>query len=406
MRLFAAAVGLFIVAAPFAARADVVTDWNQTALETMKAARVMGNPWSRTLAMMHVAMSDSINAVQNRYTRYIAATPLTPDASAEAAAATAARHILVQLYPNQKAMIEDAYATSLKAIPDNAAKKEGIALGERVAGAVQDDRAADGTNIPDTYRPITTPGVWIPTTPPLFAQYAQAKPWVLKSADQVRPGPPPQLSSPLYARDYNETKNLGGAKSAMRTAEQTAAVKFWTQANLGPSWQAAARTMAEAKGLDLADTARLFALLNMGVANTFINDWDAKFTYNFWRPVTAIRNGDQDGNDATERDAGWTPLNDTPMHPEYPSQAAIICGVVVSVFESVFGPNASIPLTATDTIDPKVKRTFASVAQMDEEHRNVRIWGGIHFRNSLDVGFDMGRRIGAYLVENSLKPAG
>jgi hypothetical protein len=407
MKRFAVvAIGLFIALAPFDARANVVTDWNQTAIETMKAARVGGNPWTRTLAMVHVAMADSINTVQGRYTRVIATGPKAPDASAEAAAATAARQILVELYPAQKAMIEEAYAGSLQAVPDGAAKKAGIALGEQVAAAVQADRAADGTSAPDTYRPITTPGVWIPTTPPLFAQYAQAKPWVLKSADQFRPGPPPQLSSPLYARDYNETKSVGGAKSTARTQEQTDAVKFWTQANLGPSWQKAAREMAAAKGLDLADSARFFALLNMGVANTFINDWDAKFTYNFWRPVTAIRNGDQDGNDATERDAGWTPLNATPMHPEYPSQAAIVCGAVMAVFESVFGPNPSMPVTATDSADPKVKREFANIAQLDAEHRNVRVWGGIHFRNSLEVGADMGRRIGAYLIENSLKPAG
>ena len=246
----------------------------------------------------------------------------------------------------------------------------------------------------------------MPTTPPLFEQYARARPWVLKSADQFRPGPPPQLASAVYARDYNETKTVGGAKSTARTPEQTNAVKFWTQANLGPAWQSAARQLAAAKGLGLAETARLFALLNMGVANTFINDWDAKFTYNFWRPVTAIRNGDQDGNDATERDAGWTPLNATPMHPEYPSQAAIVGGVALSVMESVFGPNPSIPFTVVDTADPKLTRAFASLAQLAEEHRNVRIWGGIHFRNSLDVGEDMGRKIGAYLVENSLKPAG
>jgi hypothetical protein len=228
----------------------------------------------------------------------------------------------------------------------------------------------------------------------------------MKSADQFRPGPPPALSGPLYARDYNETRTVGGAKSTARTQEQTDAVKFWTQANIGPAWQEAAREHAAAKGLGLADNARLFALLNMAVANTFISDWDAKFTYNFWRPVTAIRNGDMDGNDATEREAGWTASNDTPMHPEYPSQAAIISGAAVSIFESVFGPNPGIPFTATDLVDPKLKRQFGSIAQMSDEHQNVRIWGGIHFRNSLDVGFDMGRKIGAYLVENSLKPAG
>jgi hypothetical protein len=401
----ATALGILIAFATCTARADIVTDWNQTAIDVMKAANTAGNPWSRTLAMMHVAMSDAINTVQGRYTRVVVTVPAVPGASAEAATAAAARHILIQLYPNQTAMIDEAYAASLKAIPEGAATLDGIALGEQAATAVQEDRSADGTNVPDTYRPLTSPGVWVPTTPPLFEPYARAKPWVLKSADQFRPNPPPSLSSALYARDYNETKNLGGTKSTARTPEQNEAVKFWTQANLGPSWQAAARQLSAAKGLTLADNARLFALLNMGVANTFINDWDAKFTYNFWRPVTAIRNGDMDSNDATERDPSWTPLNTTPMHPEYPSQAAIVAGVAVSVLESVFGPQAAIPFIATDLMEPTLKRQFNSITQMAEEHKNVRIWGGIHFRNSLDVGDDMGRKIAVYLIDNSLTPA-
>ena len=140
----------------------------------------------------------------------------------------------------------------------------------------------------------------------------------------------------------------------------------------------------------------------MGVANTFITDWDAKFTYNFWRPVTAIRNGDMDGNDATERDAGWSPLNATPMHPEYPSQAAIICGVAIGILESVFGPNPAVPFTVTDLADPKIKRQYNSITELADEHMDMRVWGGIHFRNSLQVGDDMGRKIASYLVETSL----
>ena len=224
----------------------------------------------------------------------------------------------------------------------------------------------------------------------------------MKSADQVRPGPPPDLKSELYARDYNETKEMGGTKSTKRTPEQTEAVKFWTQATR-PAWQEVARELSAAKKLSLAENARLFALLNMGMANTFITDWDAKFTYNLWRPVTAIRNGDQDGNDATERDAGWTPLNATPMHPEYPSQAAIIAGVSMGIFEAVFGANPSTPVVASDLIDPKLQRRFATV-EMADEVQNVRVWGGIHFRNSLEVGYQMGRKIAVFLVENSIKP--
>ncbi len=362
MKPSALALGLFAGLAACTASADTITDWNKTTHAVMRAANVASNPASRALAMVHVAMSDAVNGVQDRYARFLPDPAAAPGASAEAAAATAARQILIQLFPNQKALVEEAYAASLKAIPDGAAKSDGVALGEKVAAAVHANRADDGTNVPDSYRPLTTPGIWVPTTPPLFAEYARVKPWSLKSADQFRPGPPPALASALYARDYNETKTTGGTKSAARTPDQTAAVRFWTQANIGPSWQTAARELSAAKGLDLADNARLFALLNMGVANTFIADWDAKFTYNFWRPVTAIRNGDMDGNDATERDPGWTPLNATPMHPEYPSQAAIISGVAVAILESVFGPDPQLPFAVTESADPKLTRSSRASA--------------------------------------------
>jgi hypothetical protein len=384
-------------------QADVITDWNQTAMDVMKAANVAGNPWTRSMAMMHVAMADAVNTVQGRYTRFTATNPMAPKASADAAASAAARDLLLRLYPGQKAKIDEAYALSLKSVPEGNARADGIALGEQVAAAVFADRSDDATNAPDTYRPVTSPGVWIPTQPPLFPQYAQAKPWGLKSADQFRPAPPPQLSSALYARDFNETKTLGGMKSTQRTPEQTDAVRFWTQANLSPAWFHAARQLSEVKGLGLADNARLFALLAMGLGNCFIIDWDAKFHYNYWRPVTAIRNGDRDGNDATERDAGWVPLNATPMHPEYPSQAGINNGAAIGVLQSVFG-TAPLPITATDINDPRLQRRFASVAQMSEEQKAVRIWGGIHFRNSLEVGEGMGRRIAEHLVGNYLKP--
>jgi len=291
----------------------------------------------------------------------------------------------------------------LSRIPDGPAKSDGITLGEQVAALVQANRASDATNVPDTYRPVTSPGVWVPTQPPLFPQYAQAKPWGIKTASEFRPGPPPALTSAVYARDYNDTKDFGGTKSTKRTQAQTDAVRFWTQSNFGPSWNDAARQLSTAKGLGLADNARVFALLTMAIADSFILDWDAKFHYNFWRPVTAIRNGDMDGNDATERDASWTPLNVTPMHPEYPSQAAIQAGAAAAILESVFGTGA-VNLTATDTVDPRLQRQFSSIAQMAEEQRMVRIWGGIHFRNTLEISEQMGGRIATYLLTNSLKP--
>jgi hypothetical protein len=225
----------------------------------------------------------------------------------------------------------------------------------------------------------------------------------LKSADQFRPGPPPQLSSALYARDYNETKDYGAAKSAIRSEAQTQAVRFWTPGNTINSWFQVARQLSVAKQLGLAENARLYALLSMGLANCYIIDWDAKFHYNAWRPVTAIRNGDMDGNNATERDASWAPLLATPMHPEYPSQNSINVGTAVGILESVFGTGPA-SFTITDTADPRLQRPFTSVAQMGEEQRSARIWAGIHFRNSVEVSNAMGKRIAEHLVGGYLKP--
>jgi PAP2 superfamily len=323
-RSIATAIGVLMAFGTCTARADVVTDWNVTA-NALVANDVGNNPRLRTLAMVHVAMSDAINAVQNRYTRVVAMLPAAP-------------------------------------------------------------------------------GAYVPTTPPLWEQYARAQPWVLKSADQFRPGPPPALSSAEWARDYNEVKSLGGAKSTARTPEQTEAVKFWGNVNFGGAWQAAARELSIKKEMTLAECARLFALLNMSLANAYIVNWDAKYTYNFWRPVTAIRNGDQDGNDATERDAGWTSFNPTPMHPEYPSQATINATIASAVLESVFGPVKAIPFTATDVRDPKRTRQFASLADMAEEQKNVRVWGGVHYRFAIRTSEEVGRKVAAYMIDNTLQP--
>ncbi len=384
-------------------KADVVTDWNQTTAEVMKAGNISGNPLTRALAMVHVAMADAVNTVQGRYTRFAYNGPAAPRASAEAAASAAARDMLARLVPSQKAKIDQRYEASLKSIADGAAKASGIEVGEQASAAVFANRANDQTGVPDTYRPVTTPGVWIPTVFPLFPQYAQAKPWGFERADVFRPGPPPALTSALYARDYNETKDMGSAKSSKRTAEQTEAVKFWVQPNLIPAWFDAARQLAAQRELNLADNARLFALLTMALADAYILDWDAKFTYNSWRPLTAIRNGDRDGNDATERDAGWMPLNQTPMHPEYPSQAGINNGAMTAVLHAVFGRSAG-PIVATDLADPKNKRTFATAQQMSDEHKAVRVWGGIHFRNSVETGEAMGRKLAEHLIATTLKP--
>ncbi|HEX6706670.1 MAG TPA: vanadium-dependent haloperoxidase [Albitalea sp.] len=398
---------LTLAAALFAAsaHADVVTDWNVASFDVMTTANVAGAPAARALAIVHVAMADAVNAVQNRHARYAHKGPLQPSASAEVAASSAARSALSALFPPQRARIDAAYAAATSGVPDGPAKEAGVKLGEEAAAAVLADRANDDSAVPDTYRPITTPGNWVPTTPPLTAQYARAKPWGFDNADRFRPGPPPELTSARYARDYNETKDLGGVRSTQRTPAQTEAVKFWSQPNLTLAWYQAARQLGAARQMNLADSARTFALLSAGLANTFIVDWDAKFHYHFWRPITAIRNGDQDNNAATERDAGWVPLNTTPMHPEYPSQASIIAGTASALLAQAVGDANAGPITLADSAEPKLTRQAANLAAMAEEHRQVRIWGGIHFRSSLEASERMGRALAEHMLQTLYTPA-
>ena len=386
-----------------AARADVVVEWNAETYRVLRAVNVDGAPGSRALAMVHVAMADAINTVKNRYTRFAYQGQMEPAASAEAAAASAARSVLIGLWPAQQARVNAAFAKSTQEIGDADGKKLGIAVGEAAALAVIRDRANDNTGVPDTYRPVTAAGVWIPTAPPITAQYARAKPWGFERPDQFRPGPPPALNSAQYSRDYNETRLLGSTRSDARSPEQLAAVKFWSQPNLIESWHQVARQLATASKPDLADCARVFAIMTMANANSFIVDWDAKFHYNLWRPVTAIRNGDMDGNDATERDPGWSPLNATPMHPEYPSQAAILAGTGSAALALLKG-SARAPVTIADSADPKLARTFQSIDKLAEEQRLVRIWGGIHFRTSLDVSDALGATLVKHLAEHTYRP--
>ena len=233
--LKAAIVGTALFSGNTMVRADVIADWNNTAMDVMKAVNVAGNPWTRSMALVNVSMSDagSNSVPRNRYSRATRrrSFQLTRMPRPRPRQQRLHAKFSMRQYPGQKARIDAAFAEDpCKPIPDNPARVAGIALGEKVAAVVFDERQSDATNAPDTYRPLTTPGVWVPTTPPLFPQYATAKPWGMDSASQFRPAPPPALNSALYARDYNETKEMGGVKSAKRTDAQSDAVRFWTQA--------------------------------------------------------------------------------------------------------------------------------------------------------------------------------
>ena len=252
------------------------------------------------LAIVQTAVYEAANAITKRYPDGL---PLeaAPGASVDAAVAAANRATLAKLVPSQQAAIDAAYQAALARIADGPAKTAGIAVGEKAAAAVLARRADDGAATGETYRPHTTPGVYVPTVIPVVSQWPQRKPWLMTSPAQFRPGPPPTLTSEVWARDYNEIKALGAKNSTRRTAEQTEIARFW-EATLPTIYHGVVRSVADVPGREVTQNARLFAAVTQAMDDALIAVFDAKYHYNFWRPITAIRNGDIDGNDATERD--------------------------------------------------------------------------------------------------------
>ena len=318
------------------ASADVIADWNENAVSYGILHNMGPPPAERVVAMTQLAMFDALNSIERKYRPYLVQLPATSSASKEAAAAAAAGTVLAGINPQTRVSMNSLLESYLAAIPDSPAKAEGIKLGEAVAAKILEERANDGAAEPDTYRPRTTAGVYVPTAPTAAPQWPRVKPFALTSASQFRPAPPIALDSVAWAADYNEIKELGGRASAKRSAQQTEDARFWLVVD-GRGYYPVIRTVAEARKLSLVDSARLFALAAVAREDALIAVFDAKYHYEFWRPVTAIRNGDIDDNSATERDPAWAPIDATPMHPEYPCAHCISSASLVGVMEVVFG---------------------------------------------------------------------
>lgn len=375
-----------------AAGADVVTDWDKVACDTVGAAKPSTPAGVRALALTQTAVFEAVNRITARYPD--ASREQAANASVEAAVAAANRAALTRLLPAGKDAVEAAYEKAIAAIPDGDARNAGIAIGERAAADVIARKHGDGYEAPESYRPVTQPGVYVPTTIPAVPQWPQRKTWLLDSPSQFRPGPPPTLDSALWARDYNEVKALGAKVGSTRSAEQTQIAKFW-EATLPSIYHGLVRSVAERPGRDLTQNARLFAAVAQGMDDALIAVFDAKYHYAFWRPVTAIRNGEIDGNDATERDPSWTPFIDTPMHPEYPCAHCILSGTVGTILVADSNGEPLPELSTTSYMLEGVTRRWKGADDFMQEVANGRIYDGVHYRNSTEVGTAMGRKVGA-----------
>jgi hypothetical protein len=407
-------IGLYVMTLVIPAKivcADEVLDWNAHAAKAIVTVGGQVPPRALIrLAMVHLAIYDAVNAIEGAPFESYASVPVVDSpASEEAAAATAAHDVLVALFPAQAADLDAKYATSLAALPDDGAKANGIAVGRRAASAILIKRADDGRDATVTYTPGSGPGVWVPTPPAFLAAQAPETPFVqpfaLKSASQFRPDPPFSLTSEDWARDYNEIKALGPAVGSIRTPEQTDIARFWSD-NPPLQWNRAWRALSVAKGLGLADNARYFATLATASADALIACWDAKYFYNFWRPVTAIRAGDTDGNPETAPDPAWIGLIITPNHPEYPAAHGCFSAASTETLNYLFGTDEvrfSIDSNVVGIVNPV--RTYDRLSDALEEVLDARIYGGMHYRNSTRIGANMGKQVSRFTTRHFFRPA-
>ena len=385
------------------ARADVVTDWNARAETIAIEKQITPSFNGRHMAMLHIAMFEAVNAIERRYAPYKFNLTAEKTFSKEVAAAAAAHGILVAIHPERQAALDSELAASLAPIANGDAKAKGIDLGKKAAAEIIALRANDGFDAQENYRPHTTPAAYVPTVVPVFSHVGAATPWAMTTGSQFRPAPPVALTSETWTKDLNEIRVIGSRNSAARTAEQTEIGRFWLMT--GPrSYNPIVRQLAAAKELDLVDCARLFALVAMAANDAIISVMDAKYAYNLWRPVTAVRNADTTGNPATPREASWLPLGDTPMHPEYPCAHCITSSSVGAVLTNVLGDKVP-EFSLTSTTLPGVTRKWTTIEDYNAEVASARIYAGFHYRFSTEVGRDMGRKIGDLVATTQLRGA-
>jgi hypothetical protein len=423
-------VGLVTATHAAPAAANEVLTWNETAVKVALAGGQSPVHITRTLAMVQGAVHDALNAIDRRYAAYFFEGPGEPGASPDAAVAAAAHTVLVCIVPSfgtpaQKvaahAVAEEAYMAALSRGPDGPAKTQGVAVGRAAGAAMLNLRKDDGATRDAPYTPGTGPGKWRPhpnpdpPNPPianaeLARGYAPAAlpgwgnvtPFTLLSAAQFWLPGPPALTSEAYARDYNEIKRLGGQVSKERTAEQTEIARFWFEG--APSWSRIARVVAAKQGLDAWDSARLLGLMSLAMADGYIAGFKVRYVYDFWRPVTAIREGATDGNDATVGDPSWNSLQNTPPVSDYPSTMSLISGAASVALAAAMGTDKVAFSVTSGPPYADITRSFTSFSQAAREAADSRVYAGIHFRTSCEDGLVLGSKVARRTVALYLQP--
>jgi hypothetical protein len=388
------------------ANADFITEWNEELRATIRATSTPPPRASRAMAMVHLAVYDAVNAT-NRTHQPFRYTTVVPNASAEAAAAQAARDVLVSLYPARQSTYDTLLSQQLSTIANGSAKSSGISLGSAVASDMIGWRSSDGSNASSTYASVNEPGRWRPTpnafAQPLLPQWASVTPFAIPSAASFRAVAPPALNSVEYANAVNEVKALGSATSSIRTADQTEIAQFWangagTETPPG-HWNRIALLVGQQQGNSPADNARMLAQLNVSLADAAISSWDTKYHYDLWRPITAIRDAEFDENSLTVDDDSWTPLLVTPPFPEYTSGHSTFSGAGAAALADFFGTDA-IPFTVGSDDLANVLRSYNGFHEASIESGLSRIYGGIHFSFGNTAGESAGTNIGNYVSAN------
>lgn len=419
-------------------RGDVILDWNATVLNVVREwTTTDDDPYegrivpsappqvTRNLAMIHTAMFDAVNAIEGGYQPYLGGLAAQPGASPKAAAASAAHAVASQLYPEADEMAHwnASLAESLASVPDGDAKDQGIVFGTSVGEAMLAARADDGSAAVVEYTPGSEPGDWRRTLPgyipPLLPQWRYVEPFAIESAENYRPEPPPELSSQRYADSVDQVMQLGRLDSDIRTDDQSEIAVFWADGGgtfTPPGhWNQIAADVALTEGTSLIENSRLFSLLNMALADAGIAAWDAKYHYDLWRPIDAIRLADTDGNAATTVDAAWLPLVQNPPFPTYTSGHSSFSGAADAVLTNFFGPNVyfttqldghNAPAQRPLAEELIVTRSFTSFTEAAEEAGLSRIYGGIHFDFDNTAGLESGRAVGTYVINALLRPVG